>query len=112
YGDHRDLPSFPTRRSSDLELQRGITPNNTEMIGEVYVTWDQLVPFLRAAREDFRAHHVDGTYRTLRFIERDEDTFLAWAKERQVCVLCNFNIVHTEAGRQKAADDFRRLFDR
>jgi FAD/FMN-containing dehydrogenase len=81
------------------------------MITEVYVTWDNLVPFLRAAREQFRAHHVDITYGTIRFIERDEDTFLAWAKELQVCVLCNLNIVHTAEGRQKAADDFRRLFD-
>jgi FAD/FMN-containing dehydrogenase len=94
-----------------LERQRGISPNNTEMIAEVYVSWGHLLSFLRAAREQFRAHHVDITYGTIRFIERDEDTFLAWARERQVCVLCNLNIVHTEAGRQKAADDFRRLFD-
>ena len=93
------------------ERQRGITPHNTEMITEVYVPWENLVPFLAAAREDFRTHHVDVTYGTIRFIERDEDTFLAWAKERQVCVLCNLNIVHTEAGRQKAADDGRRLLD-
>src|SRR5438067_8791484 len=26
YGDHRDLHSFPTRRSSDLALARGRTP--------------------------------------------------------------------------------------
>jgi FAD/FMN-containing dehydrogenase len=95
-----------------LERQRGITPNNTEMISEVYVSWDNLMPFLAATRADFQAHHVDVTYGTIRFIERDEDTFLAWAKERQVCVLCNLNIVHTEEGRQKAADDFRRFYDR
>jgi FAD/FMN-containing dehydrogenase/1-acyl-sn-glycerol-3-phosphate acyltransferase len=94
-----------------LERQRGLAPNNSEMITEVYVAWDNLVPFLRAAREQFRAHHVDVTYGTIRFVERDEDTFLAWANERQVCVLCNLNIVHTEAARRKAADDFRRLFD-
>ena len=78
---------------------------------EVYMTWDNLSPFLRAAREMFHANHVDITYGTIRFIERDEDTFLAWAKERQVCILCNLNVVHTEEGRAKAADDFRRLFD-
>jgi hypothetical protein len=95
-----------------LGRQRGITPNNTEMITEVYVSWENLVPFLAAAREDFRRHHVDVTYGTIRFIERDEDTFLAWAKERQVCVLCNLNIVHTGEGREKAAEDVRRMLDR
>jgi FAD/FMN-containing dehydrogenase len=95
-----------------LERQRGIMPNNTEMITEVYVSWDNLTPFLAATRQDFREHHVDVTYGTMRFIERDDVSFLAWAKERCVCVLCNLNVVHTEAGRQKAAADFRRLFDR
>jgi FAD/FMN-containing dehydrogenase/1-acyl-sn-glycerol-3-phosphate acyltransferase len=94
-----------------LERQRGISPNNSEMIAEVYMSWDNLVPFLSAAREQVRTHSVDITYGTIRFIEPDEDTFLAWAKERQACILCNLNIVHTEAGRAKAASDFRRLFD-
>ena len=95
-----------------LERQRGIMPNNTEMITEVYISWDNLTPFLAATRQDFREHRVDVTYGTMRFIERDDVSFLAWAKERCVCVLCNLNVVHTEEGRQKAADDIRRLFDR
>ena len=95
-----------------LERQRGIMPNNTEMITEVYVSWDNLTPFLAATRQDFREHQVDVTYGTMRFIERDDVSFLAWAKERSVCVLCNLNVVHTEEGRQKAAADFRRLLDR
>jgi hypothetical protein len=93
------------------ERQRGIMPLNTEMIVEVYVSWENLIPFLAAARSDFVAHQVDVTYGTIRFVERDEDTFLAWAKERQVCILCNLNIVHTPEGRQKAVDDVRRLID-
>ena len=95
-----------------LERQRGIMPNNTEMITEVYISWDNLTPFLAATRQDFREHQVDVTYGTMRFIEPDEVSFLAWAKERSVCVLCNLNVVHTEQGRQKAAADFRRLLDR
>jgi len=95
-----------------LERQRGIMPNNTEMITEVYISWDNLTPFLAATRQDFREHRVDVTYGTMRFIERDEVSFLAWAKERCVCVLCNLNVVHTEEGRHKAAADIRRLFDR
>jgi hypothetical protein len=94
-----------------MERQRGIMPNNTEMIGEMYVPWDKLLDFLAAVRQVCKSHQIDITYGTIRFIERDEDTFLAWAKERQVCILCNLNIVHTEAGRHKARDDFQRLFD-
>jgi FAD/FMN-containing dehydrogenase len=95
-----------------LERQRGIMPNNTEMITEVYISWDNLTPFLAATRQDFREHQVDVTYGTMRFIEKDEASFLAWAKERSVCILCNLNVVHTDQGRQKAVADFRRLLDR
>jgi FAD/FMN-containing dehydrogenase len=95
-----------------LEQQRGLAPNSSEMITEVYVRRADLLDFLRAAREDFREHKVDLTYGTIRFIEKDEDTFLAWAKPETVCVLCNLNVVHTDEGKRKAADDFRRLIGR
>ena len=29
-----------------------------------------------------------------------------------VCIVCNLHVVHTEAGKQKAIDDFRRIIDR
>ena len=52
------------------------------------------------------------TYGTIRFIQRDAETFLAWAKEPCVCIVCNLHVVHTEEGKSKAAEDFRRLIDR
>jgi FAD/FMN-containing dehydrogenase len=84
----------------------------TEMITEVYVQRDDLVPFLGDVRRDFLEHHVDPTYGTIRLIEKDEESFLAWARERYICVVCNLHVVHTEAGKQKAIADFRRIIDR
>ena len=84
----------------------------TEVITEIYVPHEQLMPFLATAREDFVRHNVDPTYGTIRLIERDDETFLAWARERSVCIICNLHVVHTAAGKQKAADDFRRIIDR
>jgi FAD/FMN-containing dehydrogenase len=95
-----------------LERQRGMAPNSTEMITEVYIRRDVLNDFLTVARQDFREYHVDLTYGTIRFIEKDEDTFLAWAGSEAVCVLCNLNVIHTPEGKQKAAEDFRRLIGR
>jgi FAD/FMN-containing dehydrogenase len=84
----------------------------TEMITEVYITKENFVPFMAKARQDFIDHHVDMTYGTIRFIEQDKDTFLPWAKEPCVCVVCNLHVVHTEAGKKQAAEDFRRIIDR
>jgi FAD/FMN-containing dehydrogenase len=84
----------------------------TEAITEVYVSKDALLPFLARVRADYLEHKVDMTYGTIRLIEKDAETFLPWAREALVCVVCNLHVMHTEAGNQKAADDFRRIIDR
>lgn len=84
----------------------------TEMITEVYVAGDAFVPLLSECRKDFLEHNVDMTYGTIRFIEKDAESFLAWAREPSVCIVCNLHVVHTEAGKRKAAQDFRRIIDR
>ncbi len=84
----------------------------TEMITEVYVTRENLVPFMQAVRRDFVQHEVDMTYGTIRFIEPDTESFLAWATDRFVCIVCNLHVVHTPEGLAKAQADFRRIIDR
>ena len=84
----------------------------TEVITEVYVSKAALLPFLARVRADYVEHQVDMTYGTIRLTEKDADTFLPWAREAAVCVVCNLHVVHTEAGKRKAADDFRRIIDR
>jgi FAD/FMN-containing dehydrogenase len=84
----------------------------TEMITEVYVAKDQFVPFMIQARRDFVEHKVDMTYGTIRFIEQDSESFLPWATQPSVCIVCNLHVVHTEAGIRKAKADFRRILDR
>jgi FAD/FMN-containing dehydrogenase len=95
-----------------LDQQLGAKHRGTEMITEVYVRRENLSEFLRAARKDVVEHGINLIYGTIRFIERDAETFLAWAQEQSVCVLCNLHVDHTEAGLQKAATDARRLIGR
>jgi FAD/FMN-containing dehydrogenase len=95
------------------EYRKATNPRRgTEMITELYVTRDAFLPFLSRCRRDFLEHKVDMTYGTIRFIQRDVDTFLAWAKEPYVCIVCNLHVLHTEEETRKAAEDFRRLIDR
>lgn len=92
-------------------LDKQLKPEHkgSEMITEVYVPRERLPSFLRAARKAVHDHGINLIYGTIRFIERDEVSFLAWAKEQSVCVLCNLHVDHSEAGIEKAADDARRL---
>lgn len=84
----------------------------TEMITEVYIRKENFLPLLSEVRQDFLKHKVDMTYGTIRFIEKDAESFLAWAREPSVCIVCNLHVRHTEEGRKKAAEDFRRIIDR
>ena len=71
-----------------------------------------LPAFLASVRADFRQHGVQFIYGTIRLIERDDESFLAWAREPWVCTVMNLHVDHTQDGLAKAAGDFRRLIDR
>ena len=86
--------------------------DGTEMITEVYVRKEDLNTFLATVRTDFIANNADVTYGTIRFIEKDQDSFLAWASESWVCIVCNLHVVHSEVGIEKVKKDFGNLLDR
>ena len=94
----------------DRQLKREV--KGSEMITEIYVPRDRLVDFANDVRRDFQEHDVNLIYGTIRLIEKDDESFLAWAKESWACTIFNLHVNHTEAGKKKAAIDFRRLIDR
>jgi methyltransferase (TIGR00027 family) len=83
----------------------------SEMITEVYVPLDLLPEFLEKARADFRANNVNLIYGTIRLIRRDDESFLAWAREDFACIVFNLHVEHSAEGIDKAKTDFRRLID-
>jgi FAD/FMN-containing dehydrogenase len=86
-------------------------PGSSEMISELYVPRPLLVDFLVAAARDLRALDANVVYGTVRLIERDEDTALAWAREPWACTVLNLHVEHTPAGVEAAAVASRRLID-
>jgi FAD/FMN-containing dehydrogenase len=82
----------------------------SEMITEVSVPRDALPRFLADVRADFRRHETDLIYSTVRLIERDDESFLGWAKEPLACVssTCTRS---TPAGIARSVAAFRRLID-
>ncbi|MGH7148993.1 MAG: FAD-binding oxidoreductase, partial [Nitrospiraceae bacterium] len=64
-------------QSLDNKMRAG-TPGS-EMISELYVPRQELAALFADMREDFRKHNVDVIYGTIRLIERDDESFLAWA---------------------------------
>jgi FAD/FMN-containing dehydrogenase len=83
----------------------------SEIITEIYVPRERLLDFMDEARADFLAHHIPIIYGTIRMIEKDTESFLAWAKEPYACIIFNLHVEHTTDGLQSSAEAFRRLID-
>ena len=112
WSDSHQLSTYIDGYHERLDRRLGCAVPGSEMITEVYVPRAALGEFMAAVRRDFLAHEVDFIYGTLRLIERDSETFLAWAKEPYACMIFNLHVAHTAAGLAKAEADFRRLIDR
>ncbi len=83
----------------------------TEMITEIYVPRDALGRFLEDVRQEFRRPDAGVIYGTIRLIERDEESFLAWARQPWACIIFNLHVVHNPKGIERAGESFRQLID-
>ena len=111
YSDRHQLADYLDGYHHRLDEVLGAEHQATEMISELYVPRDRLADFMAAVGEDFRKHNVDVIYGTIRLIERDDESFLAWACEPWACVIFNLHTVHTPDGITHSEEAFRRLID-
>jgi FAD/FMN-containing dehydrogenase len=94
-----------------LDKQLGVKDRATEMITEIYVPRPALPSFMAEVASVFRKNGVPIVYGTVRLIEQDDESFLAWAKQPYACIIFNLHVVHTPDGRERAAQAFRDLID-
>jgi FAD/FMN-containing dehydrogenase len=95
----------------ELDRKLHAKHRGSEMITEIYVPRRRLLQFAEEARSELRARKANVIYGTIRLIERDTESFLAWAREPWVCVIFNLHIDHTEREIEDAAASFRALID-
>lgn len=88
------------------------SPKASEVLTEFFVPMDKVQNFLQQARDYFQSHNTDIIYSTIRFIDKDDETFLPWAKQRYVCVIFNFHTVHSTADIAKTMDAYSFLIDK
>jgi len=111
WSDTHQLSPYFDGYHEGIDARSGRSPGS-EMITEVYVPRPCLADFMAAAAEDFRRHETDVIYGTVRLIERDGESFLAWAREPWACIVFNLCVEHSTEGIERAAAAFRRLIDR
>jgi FAD/FMN-containing dehydrogenase len=81
------------------------------MITEIDVPRSALVDFMDEAAQTLRREHANVIYGVVRLIERDDESFMPWAKDRYACVVFNLHVTHDPVGIENAARSFRSLID-
>src|SRR5713101_7007842 len=81
------------------------------IITEIYVPRGDLPDFLAQAAELLHSNRTIVIYGTVRLIEKDNESFLAWAKEPYACTIFNLLTFHTPEGIEASAHSFRGLID-
>jgi FAD/FMN-containing dehydrogenase len=112
WSDTHQLAEYLDGYHTDLDRQLAPPATGSEMISELYVPRARLPQFMAAVRADAVEFGFDVIYGTIRLIERDDETVLAWAREPWACVIFNLHVDHTPHGLATATDHFRCLIDR
>jgi len=92
-----------------IEGDRGVKAS--EMITELYVPKDRLHEFLVAAKDRLQKQCADVIYGTVRLIEKDSESFLAWAKDDFACIIFNLHVEHDQLSLLRAKHSFRTLIE-
>jgi FAD/FMN-containing dehydrogenase len=111
WSDLHQFSHYVENYHQEVEHQMHSHQRASEMITEVYVPRTELVSFMTEAAEQLRRSNVPVIYGTVRRIEQDQESFLAWARQPYACVVFNLHTEHSPAGIERAARTFRRLID-
>jgi FAD/FMN-containing dehydrogenase len=111
WSDSQLSAAYVDNYHEELDRKLGAIVKATEMITEIYVPRQSLAMFMEDARVQLRKLDGNVIYGTVRLIEKDEESFLRWAKESFACVIFNLHITHDPAGLEHGATAFRSLID-
>ncbi len=111
WSDMHQLSVYLDNYHEELDAKLNAKNPCSEMIAEIYVPLASLPNFLERVRKDFRENKVELIYGTIRLIKRDDESFLAWAREDFACIIFNLHIEHSFEGLEKAKTDFQKLID-
>jgi FAD/FMN-containing dehydrogenase len=110
WSDTNQLSAYLPNYAQKIREQIG-GEESSLIITEIYVPRTDLPDFLAQAAELLRSNRTIVIYGTVRLIEKDDESFLAWAKEPYACVIFNLLTFHTPRGIEASAHSFRGLID-
>ncbi|MFN8391202.1 MAG: FAD-binding oxidoreductase [Bdellovibrionota bacterium] len=109
--DRMQLAPYLDGYHAEIDRRLEARCRGSEMITEISVPRRHLEGFLQAAAEYIQRVGAHLIYGTVRLIERDPETFLAWAKEQLACVIFNLHVDHEPEAIARSGEHFRGLID-
>jgi FAD/FMN-containing dehydrogenase len=110
WSDTNQLSAYLPNYAQKIREQIG-GEESSLIITEIYVPRPDLPNFLTQAADLLRSNRTIVIYGTLRLIEKDDESFLAWAKQPYACVIFNLLTFHTPRGIEASTRSFRGLID-
>jgi len=111
WSDQHQMTAYLDDYHAKLDRRLKAPCKGSELITELYVPRPRLEAFLAAARREMRQQKANVIYGTIRWIEPDTETLLAWAREPWACIIFNLHVDHDAAGLDRARGQFRTLID-
>jgi FAD/FMN-containing dehydrogenase len=110
WSDTNQLSPYLPDYAQQIRAQIG-GDESSLIITEIYVPRSDLPDFLAQAAELLRSNRTIVIYGTVRLIEEDNESFLAWARKPYACIIFNLLTFHTPTGIEASARAFRGLID-
>jgi FAD/FMN-containing dehydrogenase len=111
WSDTHQLSSYADHYHDAIDERLGTRVKGSEMISELYVRRTDLPAFMRRVRNEARRRDINIIYGTIRLIEEDRESVLAWARQPWACIVFNLHVDHCPGGLEKARRDFQALID-
>lgn len=111
WSDEHQMSIYPDGYHRILDRRLHSRAPSSEAITEIYCERASLEAFMADVRRYALEERFEIVYGTIRLVEQDRDSFLAWARKPYACVIFNLHVVHTADGLRRAARAFRGLID-
>jgi FAD/FMN-containing dehydrogenase len=109
WSDLHQLSSYPLGYHTKMDQHHVDQRKGADLVWEFYVPRGDLIAFCEEGRKLFLKSKTALIYGTVRFIEQDRDSFLAWAKKRYACVIFTPHFPDDALDKRKAGELYRQL---
>ena len=110
WSDEQQMSPYPEGYHREIE-RRLQAPRGSEMMGEFTCERDALESFMGELRQYALREQVEIVGGSVRLIEEDKESYLAWARKPYACLSLHLHIEHSTRGLIRAGDWFRRMID-